>query len=70
MTTRTCPSCGRNLETVKRGPFRVECWPTHDAKPLTTSRLTPDEWNQYHADHRMSNRSNQTDRCPESGQPV
>jgi hypothetical protein len=65
-----CPECDRELEPKPTGRFKVLCWPTHDAKPITTNSLTLNEWNQHRADHRMSNRSGQVDRCILSGQPV
>jgi hypothetical protein len=70
MTVRRCPACGRDLETVKRGPFRVECWPNHNGRSIGSGGMSPDERNAWYADHRDSARANETDRCFESGQPV
>jgi hypothetical protein len=67
--TRTCPECGRALETVKRGMFRIECWPTHDARRVG-QLPSANERNAYRLDHEEGGYSNQTDRCLNSGQPV
>ena len=66
---RTCPECGRTVETrVNR--FKVECWPPHNLARLSGQRQA--EVNRILA----SNRTRQPDyhdweiQCPRSGCPV
>ena len=72
MTTRTCPSCGRALETKPKGIFRVECFPTHNAVVIAQDykTMTAGELHRWTEAHRESTRSTQFDRCVMSGQPV
>jgi hypothetical protein len=64
-----CPECDKMVEPVARGRFKVQCYPTHYAR-TRQDMTTPEERDQWYADHRESSRLHESDICPASGQPV
>jgi hypothetical protein len=67
MTKRTCPACGRLLET-KLGKFDVEVWPQHKmAKIYQPAEVTSADFAPGHDRDRLATHELS---CPNSCKPV